>query len=74
LLVAFAAKNVEPVTLRFYFDLALERRWCWCCSPSSPGALFGMLALHAAAQAAKADCSSQETSLFGRTRAAGPGL
>jgi uncharacterized integral membrane protein len=24
LLVAFAAKNVEPVTLRFYFDRALE--------------------------------------------------
>ena len=24
LLVAFAAKNAEPVTLRFYFDLALE--------------------------------------------------
>jgi uncharacterized integral membrane protein len=24
LLVAFAAKNVQPVTLRFYFDLALE--------------------------------------------------
>ena len=23
LLVGFAAKNVEPVTLRFYFDLAL---------------------------------------------------
>ena len=24
LLVAFAAKNVEPVTLRFYFDLSLQ--------------------------------------------------
>jgi uncharacterized integral membrane protein len=24
LLIAFAAKNVEPVTLRFYFDLALQ--------------------------------------------------
>jgi len=24
LLLAFAAKNVEPVTLRFYFDLALQ--------------------------------------------------
>ena len=23
-LIAFAAKNVEPVTLRFYFDLALQ--------------------------------------------------
>lgn len=24
LLIAFAAKNVEPVTLRFFFDLALQ--------------------------------------------------
>jgi putative membrane protein len=24
LLIAFAAKNVEPVTLRFYFDLVLQ--------------------------------------------------
>jgi uncharacterized integral membrane protein len=24
LLIAFAAKNVEPVTLRFYFELALQ--------------------------------------------------
>ena len=24
LLIAFAAKNVEPVTLRFYFDLAVQ--------------------------------------------------
>ena len=24
LLLAFAAKNVQPVTLRFYFDLALQ--------------------------------------------------
>ena len=24
LLLAFAAKNIEPVTLRFYFDLALQ--------------------------------------------------
>ena len=24
LLVAFAAKNVEPVTLRFYFDLVVQ--------------------------------------------------
>ena len=24
LLVAFGAKNVEPVTLRFYFDLAVQ--------------------------------------------------
>jgi putative membrane protein len=46
LLVAFGAKNVEPVTLRFYFDLALQ-------APLivigfgffAAGALFGVLAL-----------------------------
>ena len=46
LLVAFAAKNADPVTLRFYFDLAVQ-------SPLVvvlfafflAGALFGMLAL-----------------------------
>jgi len=46
LLVAFAAKNVEPVTLRFYFDLALQAPLvvvlfgCF-----AVGVLFGILAL-----------------------------
>ena len=46
LLLAFAAKNVEPVTLRFYFDLALQAPLvvvlfgCF-----AAGALFGILAL-----------------------------
>ncbi len=46
LLAAFAAKNVEPVTLRFYFDLALQAPLvvvlfgCF-----AAGALFGILAL-----------------------------
>ena len=46
LLVAFAAKNTENVTLRFYFDLALQAPlvvvlFCFFAA----GALFGMLAL-----------------------------
>ncbi len=46
LLIAFAAKNVEPVTLRFYFDLVLQAPLVvvlfgfFAC-----GALFGVLAL-----------------------------
>ena len=46
LLVAFAARNVEPVTLRFYFDLALQAPLvlvlfgCFVL-----GALFGVSAL-----------------------------
>jgi uncharacterized integral membrane protein len=46
LLVAFAAKNVEPVTLRFYFDLALEAPLVLVLFAFfAAGALFGMLAL-----------------------------
>jgi lipopolysaccharide assembly protein A len=46
LLAAFGAKNVEPVTLRFYFDLALQAPLilvlfgCF-----AAGAVFGVLAL-----------------------------
>jgi len=45
-LVALAAKNVEPVTLRFYFDLALQAPLVvllFCAF--ALGALFGILAL-----------------------------
>jgi uncharacterized integral membrane protein len=46
LLVAFGAKNVEPVTLRFYFDLALETPLIVALFAFfAAGALFGMLAL-----------------------------
>jgi lipopolysaccharide assembly protein A len=46
LLVAFAAKNVEPVTLRFYFDLMLETPLVLALFGFFvAGALFGMLAL-----------------------------
>ena len=46
LLVAFAAKNVEPVTLRFYFDLALQLPLVLVLFVFfAVGALFGVLAL-----------------------------
>ena len=46
LLVAFAAKNVEPVTLRFYFDLALQAPLVvLLLAAFAVGAFFGVLAL-----------------------------
>ena len=46
LLVAFGAKNVEPVTLRFYFDLALQAPLIVVLFGFfAAGALFGVLAL-----------------------------
>ena len=46
LLVAFAAKNAEPVTLRFYFDLALEAPLVVALFAFfAAGALFGIVAL-----------------------------
>jgi len=46
LLVAFAAKNADPVTLRFYFDLAVQTPLVVVLFAFFlGGALFGMLAL-----------------------------
>ena len=46
LLVALAAKNVEPVTLRFYFDLALQAPLVVVLFGAfAAGALAGMVAL-----------------------------
>jgi uncharacterized integral membrane protein len=46
LLVAFGAKNVEPVTLRFYFDLAVQTPLILALFGAfALGALFGVLAL-----------------------------
>jgi len=46
LLAAFAAKNLEPVTLRFYFDLALQAPLvAWLFGFFAVGAFFGILAL-----------------------------
>ncbi|TMH88406.1 MAG: DUF1049 domain-containing protein [Betaproteobacteria bacterium] len=46
LLVAFAAKNVEPVTLRFYFGFALQAPLVLVLFAFfAAGAVFGVLAL-----------------------------
>jgi lipopolysaccharide assembly protein A len=46
LLVAFGAKNVEPVTLRFYFDVAVQTPLILALFGAfALGALFGVLAL-----------------------------
>jgi lipopolysaccharide assembly protein A len=46
LLVAFAAKNVEPVTLRFYFDLVVQAPLILVLFGFfAVGALFGIVAL-----------------------------
>ena len=46
LLIAFAAKNAEPVTLRFYFDLALQAPLVLVLFGFFvAGALFGVAAL-----------------------------
>jgi putative membrane protein len=46
LLVAFAAKNADPVTLKFYFDLALQAPLVVVLFGFFlGGALFGILAL-----------------------------
>jgi uncharacterized integral membrane protein len=46
LLVAFAAKNTDPVTLRFYFDLALQTPLILALFGAfALGALFGVLSL-----------------------------
>ncbi|HZO03242.1 MAG TPA: LapA family protein [Burkholderiales bacterium] len=46
LLIAFAAKNVAPVRLQFYFDLALEAPLVlWLFGFFALGALFGVSAM-----------------------------
>lgn len=46
LLAAFGAKNVDPVTLRFYFDLAVEAPLILVLFGAfAVGVLFGVLAL-----------------------------
>jgi len=46
LLIALAAKNIEPVTLRFYFDMALQAPLIVLLFAAfAAGAAFGVLAL-----------------------------
>jgi lipopolysaccharide assembly protein A len=45
-LIGFAAKNVAPVTLRFYFDLAAQAPLVvWLFGFFAAGAFFGILAV-----------------------------
>ena len=46
LLVAFGAKNADPVTLRFYFDLSIQTPLILALFGAfAAGALFGVVAL-----------------------------
>jgi uncharacterized integral membrane protein len=46
LLVAIAAKNVEPVVLRFFFNLSVQAPLVlWLLGAFALGALFGVVAL-----------------------------
>jgi len=46
LLAAFAAKNVDPVTLRFYFDLSIQTPLILALFGAfAAGAFFGVLSL-----------------------------
>jgi len=46
LLVAFGAKNADPVTLRFYFDLSIQTPLILALFAAfAAGALFGVLSL-----------------------------
>jgi uncharacterized integral membrane protein len=59
LLVAFAAKNVDPVTLRFYFDWSLRAPLIvllFCAFAA--GALFGILAMLATVLRQRRDISA----------------
>ena len=63
LLVAFAAKNAEPVTLRFYFDLALEAPLVVVLFGFfAAGALFGILAMLATVLRQRRDISALKRS------------
>jgi uncharacterized integral membrane protein len=60
LLAAFAAKNVQPVTLRFYFDLALEAPLVlWLLGFFALGALFGVAAMLSTVLRQRSEISSR---------------
>jgi uncharacterized integral membrane protein len=64
LLVGLAAKNVEPVTLRFYFDLAAEAPLVlWLFGAFAVGALFGVAALLGALARQRREISSLKKQL-----------
>jgi lipopolysaccharide assembly protein A len=73
LLVAFAAKNAEPVTLRFYFDLALQAPLVlMLLGFFALGALFGILALAGALLRQRRELSALRKRLPGEAPARAP--
>ncbi len=73
LLVGFAAKNVEPVTLRFYFDLALQAPLVLALFGFfALGALFGILALLGTVLRQRREISSLRKSMEPRPAASIP--
>jgi len=74
LLVAFGAKNVEPVTLHFYFDIAMQAPLILILFGAfALGALFGILALLAKVVRQKREISVLKRQAGG-TEAAPPPL
>ena len=72
LLLAFAAKNVQPVTLRFYFDLALQAPLVLVLFGFfAGGALFGILALLGALLRQRREMSSLRRQLTAAESPAG---
>jgi putative membrane protein len=72
-LVALAAKNVEPVTLRFYFDLALQAPLVVVLFAAFlVGALFGVLALLGLVFRQRREISVLKKKKFQETPAAPP--
>jgi putative membrane protein len=73
LLIALAAKNIEPVTLRFYFDLALQAPLVlWLFGFFAAGALFGALALAGSLLRQRLEISSLKRQLEREAPAAAP--
>jgi len=73
LLAAFAAKNVEPVSLRFYFDLALTAPLIvMLLGFFAAGALFGVLALVGALLRQRREISSLRRELAAPASVAPP--
>ena len=73
LLVAFAAKNLQPVTLRFYFDLSRDAPLIvWLFAFFAAGVLFGIVALVATLLRQRREISSLRRKLAAAPREAPP--
>jgi len=73
LLLAFAAKNTDPVTLRFYFDLAWQAPLvALLLAFFAAGALLGMLAMLGSWLAQRRELARLQRAASARTQAAAP--